>query len=185
MGSGAAGVPAAKTSEPVVRALDETDLPEAQRIFRVAFGTFLGAPDPETFWSDRDYLHGRYRAAHVASFGAVLDGKLAGSNFATRWGSVGFLGPLTIAPDLQERGIGRALLAKTMTQFDLWGTRHVGLFTFAHSAKHLALYQKYGFHARFLTAIMSAPVTPRPRAASGSRLSALTDARRTEALRSA
>jgi hypothetical protein len=26
-----------------------------------------------------------------------------------------------------------------MEQFDAWGTRHVGLFTFAHSAKHDAL----------------------------------------------
>jgi hypothetical protein len=52
-----------------------------------------------------------------------------------------------------------------MTQFDVWGTRHVGLFTFAHSAKHVALYQKYGFYARFLTAIMSSPVMPRQSAA--------------------
>ena len=44
-----------------------------------------------------------------------------------------------------------------MEQFDSWGTRHVGLFTFAQSAKHIALYQKHGFSARFLTAIMSAP----------------------------
>ncbi len=38
---------------PVVDELDEKDLPEAARIVRVAFGTFLGAPDPETFWADR------------------------------------------------------------------------------------------------------------------------------------
>ena len=38
----------------VVRTLAEDDLPEAQRIVRLAFGTFLGAPDPEGFWSDRD-----------------------------------------------------------------------------------------------------------------------------------
>src|SRR5258707_6556185 len=103
-----------------------------------------------------DYVYGRQRAAHVASFGATLDGKLVGSNFATNWGSVGFFGPLTVRPDLQERGIARALLAKTMEQFDTWETRHVGLFTFSDSAKHIALYQKYGFYARFLTAIMSA-----------------------------
>ena len=42
-----------------IRALTESDLPEALRIFRLAFGTFLGAPEPETFWSDRDYVRGR------------------------------------------------------------------------------------------------------------------------------
>jgi GNAT superfamily N-acetyltransferase len=153
------------------------------RIVRLAFGTFLGAPDPETFWGDRDYVYGRRHAAHVASFGATLDGKLVGSNFATRWGSVGFFGPLTIHPDLQGRGIGRALLARTMTQFDGWGTRHVGLFTFPHSAKHVALYQKYGFYPRFLTAIMSAPAGLRPKATGWSRFSALRTAQQQEALR--
>ena len=127
-------------ASPVVSALNEKDLPEAERIFRVAFGTFLGAPDPELFWADRDYVYGRQRAPHVASFSATLNGKIVGSNFATNWGSVGFFGPITVRPDLQERGIAQALLAKTMEQFDAWGTQHVGLFTFAQSAKHVGLY---------------------------------------------
>ena len=174
----------AKVSGLAVSRLRKEDLPEAARIVRLAFGTFLGAPEPETFWGDRDYVYGRHPAAHVASFGATVDGKLVGSNFATRWGSVGFFGPLTVHPDLQERGIARALLGKTMAQFDEWGTPHVGLFTFPHSAKHIALYQKYGFYARFLTAIMSAPVGPRQKASGWSRFSELSEARQQEALRS-
>lgn len=172
----------ATASRPVVAPLSEKDLPEAARIIRLAFGTFLGAPDPETFWNDRDYVFGRQPAAHVASFGATLDGKLVGSNFATNWGSVGFFGPLTVRPDLQERGIARALLARTMEQFNAWGTRQVGLFTFAQSAKHIALYQKYGFYARFLTAIMAAPAVRRPTAAGWSRFSALSKAQQDDAL---
>jgi GNAT superfamily N-acetyltransferase len=183
MSQSAATSAAAKTSQPVVSLLGQKDLPEAARIVRLAFGTFLGAPDPETFWSDRDYVYGRQPATHVASFGATLDGKLVGSNFATKWGSVGFFGPLTVHPDFQERGIARALLAKTMEQFDAWGTRHVGLFTFPHSAKHIALYQKYGFYARFLTAIMSAPVRQREEAPGWSRFSVLNE-QQNEALRS-
>jgi hypothetical protein len=42
-----------KAIRPTVNNLDEKDLPEAARIVRLAFGTFLGAPDPETFWADR------------------------------------------------------------------------------------------------------------------------------------
>jgi len=179
----ASGHAGPQPSRVVVSKLREKDLPEAARIVRLAFGTFLGAPDPETFWTDRDYVYGRQPAAHVASFGATLDGKLVGSNFATKWGSVGFFGPLSVRPDLQERGIARALLAKTMEQFDSWGTRQVGLFTFAQSAKHVALYQKFGFYARFLTAIMSAKAA-RQTAEGWSRFSELSQAQREEALRS-
>ncbi len=171
-----------QASRPVIGPLAEHDLPEAQRILRRAFGTFLGVAEPETFWSDRDYVYGRWRAPHVAALGATLDGRLVGSNFATKWGSVGFFGPITVRPDLQEHGIGKALLAATMDQFDAWGTRHTGLFTFAHSAKHVALYQKFGFDARFITAIMSAPAQ-RAQTTGWSRYSALSDAEKDEALR--
>jgi GNAT superfamily N-acetyltransferase len=166
---------------PVVAPLVERDLPEAERIFRVAFGTFLGVPEPETFWSDRDYVYGRWRAPHVAALGATDGGRLVGSNFVTRWGSVGFFGPITVDPALQETGVGKALLAATMDQFDAWGTTQVGLFTFAHSAKHLALYQKFGFHARFLTAIMSAPAQRAQVTTSWSRYSELSDAEKVAA----
>jgi hypothetical protein len=135
-------------------------------------------------WTDRDYVHGRYRAAHVAAFGATVDGQLVGSNFATRWGSVGFFGPLSVRPDLQERGVAQALLVRTMEQFDGWGVRHAGLFTFAQSAKHVALYQKFGFHARFLTAVMAAPVVRAKTVPGWSRFSALTEAQQEQALRS-
>ena len=94
----------------IIRALTQADLPAAQRIVRVAFGTFLGAPDPEQFWSDLDYVYGRFGAEHTAAFAAENDdGLLAGSNFVTRWGSVGFFGPLTTRPDLWDGGIGQRL----------------------------------------------------------------------------
>ncbi|WP_202859980.1 MULTISPECIES: hypothetical protein [Sinorhizobium] len=56
-----------------IRALAETDLPEAERIFLLAFGTFLGAPEPASFWSDRDYVRGRWQAPHVTAFAAEVE----------------------------------------------------------------------------------------------------------------
>jgi hypothetical protein len=38
------------------------------------------------------------------------------------------------------------------------GARHLAFFTFAESTKHIALYQRFGFWPRFLTAIMTRPV---------------------------
>ena len=169
----------------IIRALTECDLPEAQRVFRLAFGTFLGAPEPEAFWTDRDYVHGRWRAEHTAAFGAELAGELVGSNFATSWGSVGFFGPVTIRPDLWNQGIAGRLVEAATGRLDEWGTRHAGLFTFAESAKHVALYQKFGYWARFLTAIMSAPVGENGTGpVRWSRYSDLTEEQRAECLKS-
>lgn len=140
-----------------IRVMEERDLSEAARIVRVAFGTFLGAPEPENFWADLDYVHGRFGVEHTVAFAAEQDGVLAGSNFATRWGSVGFFGPLSIRPDQWNSGIGQQLVAAVCSAFDEWGVRHAGLCTFPHSTKHVWTYGKFGFHPRFLTAIMMAP----------------------------
>jgi enoyl-CoA hydratase/carnithine racemase len=94
----------------IIRQLTEADLPAARRIVCSSFGTFLGASDPENFWADRDYVYGRFGAEHVATFGAELNGELVGSNFATRWGSVGFLGPISVRPDRQALGIAKGLI---------------------------------------------------------------------------
>jgi GNAT superfamily N-acetyltransferase len=141
-----------------VRALREQDLPAADRIMRLAFGTFLGMPDPLKFMGDADYARTRWLADPSAVFGAELARELVGTNFVTRWGSVGFFGPLTIHPDHWDRGIAQLLLVPTMDLFDQWKVRHAGLFTFPASAKHVGLYQKFGFWPRFLTALMEQPV---------------------------
>lgn len=147
-----------RANEPLnasVRPLLEADLPEACRIFRLAFGTFMHIPDPENFAADRDYIVNRWRANPTGAFAAEVDGKLAGTGIATNWGRFGFMGPLTVAPELWDRHIAQTLLAPTIDRFDQWGARESGLFTFSNSPKHLALYQKFGYWARFLTAIMS------------------------------
>ena len=144
----------------LIRPLRESELAEASLICRVAFGTFIGIPEPRNWALGRDYVAPRWRAAPEAVFAAELNGELAGTNFATRWGSFAFFGPLTIRPELWNRGIAQKLLAPTVDLFDSWGVKDAGLFTFAQSAKHIALYQKFGFWPRFLTALMSKSVTP-------------------------
>ncbi|MFF7892275.1 GNAT family N-acetyltransferase [Streptomyces sp. NPDC007907] len=165
-----------------VRPLSEPDLDRADAIFRVAFGTFLGAPEPETFFGTVDYVRTRWAADPHAAFAATVEGEVVGSNFAADWGSVGFFGPLTIRPDLWDQGIGRRLMEPVLACFDTWENRHRGLFTFSHSPKHLEFYRRYGFWPRFLTAVMKKQVaagTP----VSGRRLyGELTAAERREAL---
>jgi predicted N-acetyltransferase YhbS len=142
---------------PTIRPLRAADLAEADRIFRLAFGTFVGLPDPLTFAGDSDWTRTRFAADPAAAFAAELDGRLAGSNFATTWGSVGFFGPLSVRPDLWNAGIAKHLLAPTLELLDARGCRLQGLFTFAQSPKHVGLYQRFGFWPRFLAAIMARP----------------------------
>jgi GNAT superfamily N-acetyltransferase len=147
-----------KPLEVTIRQLREGDLPAADRVMRLAFGTFLGMPDPLKFMGDADYVRTRWRADPAAAIAAEVGGELAGTNFVTRWGSVGFFGPLTIRPDFWDRGIAQQLLRPTMGLFEKWGVRHSGLFTFANSPKHVSLYQKFGFWPRFLTSLMEISV---------------------------
>jgi hypothetical protein len=157
----------------VVHQLREYDLAEADRIFRLAFGTFFGLPDPMSFAGDADYVRTRYYADPASSYGATIindngggssngndNGRLVGSNFTANWGSVGFFGPLTVHPDYWDKGVARSLMEPTMQLFSKWNTKHSGLFTFAQSPKHISLYQKYGFWPHFLTAVMSKEVIP-------------------------
>ena len=144
----------------VIRTLQESDLAAADRLFRLAFGTFLKLPNPMDFYGDGDMIRTRWLADPSAAFGAFLGGELIGSNFGTNWGSVGFFGPLTVHPDFWDRGVAKRLLEPAMELFTKWVTTHEGLYTFAASPKHVALYQKFGFFPRFLTAVMSKPVDP-------------------------
>jgi GNAT superfamily N-acetyltransferase len=135
----------------------------ADQIVRMAFGTFLGVPDPASFMGDRSFMMPRLRSRHVKVIAAREGRRLIGSNVITRWGSFGFFGPLTVLPEYWDRGVAQRLLDATMTVFDEWGVRHTGLFTFAASAKHVGLYQKFGYWPRYLTAVMTR--TPEARAA--------------------
>ena len=141
-----------------VRPLLEGDLDSADRVCRMAYGTFLGLADPMKFMGDASYVRTRWFAHPSAAFVAEVDGKLVGSNFVTNWGSVGLFGPLTVHPDMWDKGIAKRLLEPTMSLLEKWEIKHAGLFTSAHSPKHVGLYQKFGYWPRSLTSVMSKSV---------------------------
>ena len=177
----------AKNQRFQVGPLRETEVREAGRIVRLAFGTSLGLPNPMEFMGDRDFFLPRWRSRNTKVLAAREDGKLIGSNVVTRWGSFGFFGPLTILPDYWNSGVAQQLLTATMKVFDRWGVRHSGLFTLPNSTKHVGLYQKFGYWPGYLTAIMkralSAPsLTPAKSAKEPVLLSALTRSAREQAI---
>jgi GNAT superfamily N-acetyltransferase len=160
-----------------------SDLDRADLIFRTAFGTFFGVGEPEKIFGDTEMVRTRWQADPGAALAADLDGTVVGSNFVTTWGSFGFFGPLTVQPDCWDRGIAHRLMEATMELFNSRRTRHLGLFTFAHSPKHIVLYQRFGFWPRFLTAVMEAPVAAPDRRISYDRFSELAPRERAETAR--
>lgn len=138
-----------------IGSLKESELEEADRIMRTAFGTFLGLPEPQSFAGDRHFIRPRWGGKHVKMLAARDGGRLVGSNVLTRWGNFGFFGPLTVLPEYWDRGVAQQLLDATVKQFDKWGVKRTGLFTFPHSTKHVGLYQKFGYWPQYLTALMT------------------------------
>jgi hypothetical protein len=69
-----------------------------------------------------------------------------------------------------------------MAQFERWETRHVGLFTFPQSPKHLGLYQAFGFWPQYLTPVMSKAVGGHRDETGWSVYSALPERERADAL---
>jgi len=143
----------------MIEPLSEKDVDGANAIFKTAFAAFLGHPDPKAMFGDTDSFRTRWRAKNTRVLGARIDGELVGSNVITRWGSLGWFGPLTIAPDRWDQGIAKAILVDTQRVFDAWHVTHRGLFTFPHSPKHVGLYQRFGYWPRYLTPILQRTVT--------------------------
>ena len=83
--------------------------------------------------------------------------------------------------DRWDSGIGQELVAAACEQFEKWGAPHTGLFTFPQSTKHVGLYGKFGFHPRFLTAVMIGSAAGRPSVAGAMRYSSLPADDRAEA----
>lgn len=166
-----------------IRLLQAEELSTADQIFRLAFGTFIGLPQPTDFGGDANYIQPRWQVDPSSAFAAEVDDKLVGSNIAACWGSVGTFGPLSVHPDFWSQGIAQRLIEPVIAQFAQWGTRQAGLFTFPNSPKHHALYQKFGFYPRFLTFIMAKPIQKVEQDLPGTKYSQLEPDQRSDCLK--
>lgn len=59
-----------------IRLLEENELAAAEHIFRLAFGTFIGLPQPTDFCGDANYVQTRWLVDRTAAFAAEVDGQL-------------------------------------------------------------------------------------------------------------
>jgi len=140
-----------------IRELRTADIPKAEQIRKLAFGTLFNLPDPARFRGDAALLPARCWAFPDGGFIAEADGEMVGVAVANNWGSLGLFGPLAVHPGHWKKGIARQLMKATMPVFDTWRSRLVGLFTFPERTSHVRLYEEFGFWPRFLMPIMTKP----------------------------
>ena len=88
---------------------------------------------------------------------AEVDGEVVGSNFLDERSPIVGIGPITVAPGVQDGGIGRALMDDVLARAVDTGAPGVRLLQSAYHGRSLALYSKLGFSVRETLACMQGP----------------------------
>src|SRR5215211_6089261 len=125
-----------------LRAIEPADAPECARIVYEAFG---GIHDHHRFERDfptleaAEQLTGAF-IAHPSIWGVVAedDGRIVGSNFVDERGAIRGIGPITVAPPAQGRGVGRRLMEAALARCEK--ASGIRLFQDSFNVTSLSLY---------------------------------------------
>lgn len=133
---------------------------DATRAGQICFEAFKSIADTHRFPPDfPSPLVARELIAafisHPDAYGVVaeLDGSIVGSNFLLGT-TVGGVGPITIAPRLQNAGVGRKLMNAVLDRAQEAGMVSVRLVQAGYHTRSLALYASLGFACREHLALM-------------------------------
>ena len=94
--------------------------------------------------------------AHPGFYGVVAerDGQIVGSNFLDERSVIAGVGPITVDPRVQNRGVGRQLMQAVLERAASRQFVGVRLLQTAYHARSLALYTTLGFQVRDVLACM-------------------------------
>ncbi len=81
-------------------------------------------------------------------------GKIIGSAFTHVWNKVGWMGPLEVLPDYQNRGVGKALVDRCEDYLRERGCEVIGVETISHLPKNLHFYLSRGYKPTRTTLIV-------------------------------
>lgn len=87
---------------------------------------------------------------------ATIAGQIIGSNFLLHADEVAGVGPITVNPHLQSRGVGRSLMEWVIDAAHKRGIRQIRLFQEAVNTTSLSLYTSVGFTWRDSATLMQA-----------------------------
>ena len=142
-----------------IRRVRKGDLSKVKDVFEQAFGDFLErqlGTRPRQAFNGAQYVHHRWLMEPWGCFVAEEDSsKIVGAALAVTWGTVGVVGPVAVLTHYHNQSIAQQLLRAVQEFFDEnKATLHGGV-TYPTSAKHLALYHKFGYKPKSLVAVMS------------------------------
>ena len=148
-----------RSSKVQVRRIRKGDLSRTRDVLEQAFSDFferqLGTRPRQAF-GGAQYVHHRWLMEPWGCFVAEEDsGRILGVSLAVTWGGVGLIGPIAVLTNHQNQGIGQQLIGAVEGFFQENRTTVQGLVTYPSSSKHLALFHKFGYKPKMLTAIMS------------------------------
>ena len=88
---------------------------------------------------------------------AEVDGRIAGSNFQDERSSIAGIGPISVDPDMQNSGAGRAMMQHLLDRVAAKNFPGVRLVQAAYHNRSLSLYAKLGFEIREPLSVMTGP----------------------------
>jgi predicted N-acetyltransferase YhbS len=142
---------------------------DVDAVARILYEAFAGIHDHHRFARDFPTLDAAARLAgafiaHPSIWGVVAerDGRVIGSNFVDERSSVRGVGPITVDPCSQHRGVGRRLMDAVLDRSS--GAAGVRLLQDSFNLRSLGLYASLGFRATDPVVVMSGrPRTAPPR----------------------
>jgi GNAT superfamily N-acetyltransferase len=148
----------------LVREATEDDAGACGRIFYDAFESIAVRHHFPIEPTSREFT--RFKVAEMLSSDgftgliAERDGQVRGSAFIDQRGVVGGIGPVTVDPETQDEGIGRALMEAALDRERHRGAVGIRLVQTAYHYRSFALYARLGFVVREpLTVLQGAPPT--------------------------
>ena len=142
------------------------DAKECGRICHAAFTAIANAHNFLPDFPNAEVATGAVRGmlGNSGFFGVVAedDGKIVGSNFLDERNSISGVGPITVDPGVQNKGIGAALMHAVMARSQEKGFAGIRLVQAGYHTRSLSLYAKLGFDVREHLSCMQGPVIARP-----------------------
>jgi ribosomal protein S18 acetylase RimI-like enzyme len=134
------------------------DADEAGRICHQAFRTLAdthGFPAAiATRRAATEIVSRQLRHPRFYAIVAELDGRIVGTNFLDERGTIAGIGPITVDPAAQNRGIGTRLMRNVLDRAQATGFSGVRLMQAAHNTHSLGLYATLGFDVQDTAVIL-------------------------------